>query len=46
MDVYERSAIIGYYRNGMANELIAHIMGISESYVKQIINDYLKNQKL
>lgn len=45
MTSYERSAIIGYYRNGMAYELIAYIMGISESYARQIVMDYLKQQK-
>jgi DNA-directed RNA polymerase specialized sigma subunit len=41
MTIYEKSAIIGYYRNGMANELIAYIMGITESYVRQIVSEYL-----
>lgn len=45
MSLYEKSAIIGYYRNGMAYELIAYLMGISESYARQIVREYLNKQK-
>ncbi len=45
MSSLEKSAIIGYYRNGMPFEVIAAIMGISEKYVTQIIDNYIKKKK-
>jgi len=43
MTVFEKAAIIGYYRQGMEWSMIACIMGISESYASQIVQEYLKN---
>jgi len=45
MTIYEKSAIIGYYRNGMPFELIGYIMGITESYARSIVNEYLRKIK-
>jgi DNA-directed RNA polymerase specialized sigma subunit len=45
MTQFEKSALIGYWRNGMTFEMIAAIMGISEHYARQIVNDYLKTKK-
>lgn len=42
MTAEEKAAIIGYYRNGMTNQEIGDVMGISEAYAKQIISEYLK----
>jgi len=44
MTLYEKSAIIGYHRNGMETDLIAYLMGISESYVRSIIREYFKKK--
>jgi DNA-directed RNA polymerase specialized sigma subunit len=41
----EKSAIIGYYRSGATYEQIGMIMGISESYAKMLVADYLKINK-
>lgn len=46
MTFYEKSAIIGYYRNGMALKLIGYIMGISVKYAECIVNEYLKKKSL
>ena len=45
MTTYEKSAVIGYWRQGATYELIGVIMGVSESYVKNIIDEYLKGNK-
>lgn len=45
MSPEEKSAVIGYYRNGMSYEIIAYIMGISESYARLIVENYLKDKK-
>lgn len=45
MNDFEKSAIVGYYRNGMEINLIAAIMGIPVSYAEMIINEYLKPKK-
>jgi DNA-directed RNA polymerase specialized sigma subunit len=41
----EKAAIIGYWRNGATWHEIGLIMGISESYAKLIVKEYLKNKK-
>lgn len=41
MDKFEKAAIIGYYRNGVSYEMIGFLIGISESYVQQIVRAYL-----
>jgi len=38
----EKSAIIGYFRNGMKIEEIAAIMGISVKYVEIIIKEKIE----
>ena len=43
MTEYEKSALIGHWRNGASIEMIALIMEISEAQVEKIISDYLKN---
>jgi DNA-directed RNA polymerase specialized sigma subunit len=45
MNHFERSAIIGYWRSGADFATIGYIMGISEAYVRQIINEYLRGKK-
>lgn len=45
MTTEEKSAIIGYYRNGMTDEQIACFWGISPQYVRMIIDSYLKENE-
>jgi len=45
MESNEKSAIIGYYRNGMSFQLIGIVMGISERYAELIVKEYLKKKK-
>jgi DNA-directed RNA polymerase specialized sigma subunit len=41
----EKSAIIGYYRNGASFDLIGSIMGISSIYAETIVKEYLNKKK-
>lgn len=41
----ERTALIGWHRPGASDHQIALLMGISESYVRIIIENYLKMSK-
>lgn len=45
MNQFEKSAIIGYYRNGTDSATIAATMGISTKYVEIIIKEYLNKLK-
>lgn len=45
MTDYEKSTIIGLYRQGNSYQLIGWIMGISENYVGIIIKEYFNNKK-
>lgn len=45
MDKFEKSVIVGHYRNGVPFATIASIFGISTSYVEQIIKEYLQDKK-
>lgn len=42
--MFLNSAIIGYYRNGMKNELISMITGIPEVTIEYIIKLYLQTK--
>jgi len=42
MTRHEKSAIIGYYRQGATYQDIGWIMGIPAKYAKQIVEEYLK----
>lgn len=41
MTTFEKSAIIGYYRMGMSYRDMGLVMGISESYARLIVKEYL-----
>ncbi len=45
MEETEKAAIIGLWRQGNDYSTIGSIYGISASYVKQIIDEYLKSKK-
>jgi (2Fe-2S) ferredoxin len=42
---YIDAAIIGYYRSGMAMELMVYYSGKDEAEINKIIDDHLKNKK-
>jgi len=45
MNPQEKAIIIGLYRQGSPYYFAAYLMGISEGYVRQIINEYLRGKK-
>jgi DNA-directed RNA polymerase specialized sigma24 family protein len=45
MTLYERSAIIGYYRSGATYQEISSIIGIPWYQIKIIVDEYFKNKK-
>lgn len=45
LTTYEKSALLGYFRNGMTYQEIALLMGISVEYVQMILTNYFENKK-
>lgn len=45
MSVLEKSCIVGYWRCGASFYEIGSLMGISASYARQIIDEYLKSKQ-
>jgi len=46
MNIYQKSALIGHYRNGATIEEIAKLFDISEHYATMIIKHYLDEKEL
>ena len=45
MTLFEKSAIVGYYRSGATFQQIGWLMGISETYARKIVEEYLKRNR-
>ena len=45
MTVFEKSAVIGYWRSGATYQVIGLMMGVSEAYIEIIVREYLKAKK-